>query len=75
MSPDSGPKKSWLAHRTSLSWLVSAGVKRKKGAPSECGSSHKRRPQLADQEPRLENDERRGGRQSKKARSEETEPS
>jgi hypothetical protein len=39
ISPDGGPKKSLLAHRKSLSWLVSAEVKRKKCASAECGTS------------------------------------
>jgi hypothetical protein len=39
ISPDRGPKKSWLAHRTSLNWLVTVGVKRKKGASAEGGTS------------------------------------
>ena len=39
-SPDDGPKKSLLAHRKSLSRLVSEGVERKKGtASAECGTS------------------------------------
>jgi hypothetical protein len=45
ISPDGGPKKSLLAHRKLLSWLVGEGVKKKKEtavndrASSEFGTS------------------------------------